>query len=105
MRQQSDEKQQSRQSGERPDHGRSPLRVAGLELRAQRHGDQQRDDEPTVVETDLDAEQAPEPDGRVHRPPLSIPTTYRAATVREPVTAAPADRTAPAARSDRDRGP
>ncbi len=75
MRQQRDEEKQGRQNGERPDHVRSPLRVARLELRTQGHGDQQRDYEPAVVETNLDAEQASEPNGRSHRAPLFIRTT------------------------------
>ncbi len=75
MRQQRDEEKQRRQNGERPDHVRSPLAVARLKLRTQRHGDQQRDYEPAVVETNLDAEQSSEPNTRSHPVPLSIRTT------------------------------
>src|SRR5271165_3154640 len=75
MREQRDEEKQRRQNGERPDHVRAPLFVARLELRAQGHGDQQRDKEPTVVETDFDTEDPSKPNARSHPAPLFIRTT------------------------------
>ncbi len=57
-----------RQHRERPNDVRAPVRVALLELGAQGHGDQQRDQEPTVVQADFNAEELAEPNGRSHEP-------------------------------------
>src|ERR1700680_4591110 len=70
MSQQRREKKQRRQQGRGPNHAWTPLRMALLELRRERHGDQQRNQEPTVMQTNFDAEHATKWNAGFHALPL-----------------------------------
>ncbi len=85
VEQQGDEEEHGRQDGGRPDREGRPVRTGERELRRERHRDETRDDEPAVVETDVDAEDASELDADWHgRPsgPLEAARPARVAVSR-----------------------
>src|SRR5579871_1850574 len=72
MRQQCREEKEGGHQSCGPDHGRAPAWVDSLELAGQRHGDQQSDQEPTVMQAYFDAKHAPERNAGFHAPPPMI---------------------------------
>jgi hypothetical protein len=61
-----DEKQYCRQHGDCQDEAFAPRGIPGVKLSGQRENNQERDDEPAVMQADSNAEDAPESDLGTH---------------------------------------